>query len=162
MKKYKGSYKGKDSYKEKIDLRVFKSHTEKRPISDWRITVKTSSSGHNEYQVNSLHRNPGLVQDIKRGLDNPLQLWPKQGDVLKSSDYWALKVHPPLIYKQQKGDRNEWHKDMRGVTSRHCIDCSDEVITEAPGEEILCPGCYLRRHEPKPNWLTRIKRKVKR
>lgn len=124
MRKYKGSYRGKDSYKERIELRVFK-HTERRPMSDWHIFLDPPAYG-NKYSFN-----PTIVQDIKRGLENPLNVDPIFGydnsgrlvEIPKryhmcSPDKcyerkWGELVNTCGYPKQQKGDWKEWHEDMK-------------------------------------------------
>lgn len=126
------------------------------------------------------------ITDISKGLENPLDL---SGEDLKFVDDWEYKIERRFIslqeveveniagfsdskgmlpdgtmvepVKQQKGDWNEWHKDMEEqvvlreiVPTKKHIEDGEKFVGSTP----IMSQLGSPKKNKKPNWLTRIKR----
>jgi hypothetical protein len=143
--KYKGNYKGK-----------VKVHT--TTVWKSRYVLDIFSYGLHKLMFNE-PKPDQLVQDIKTDLENPVLCL---GARTVYYPYWSVKdreIHP---IKQQKGDWNEWHKDMESFNTVKMPDPVGYFAEHPPIENPLWANSPKKKKKPLRNWLTRIKRKVKR
>lgn len=122
-------------------------HTPKRyKRSVWVVSNIMSIDGVTMYSTNCtapmlVQAAPMLVQDIKTGLENPLDLSTSLGSVEMWNE-WGQD-------EQQKGDWNKWHKDMNSMSLEGCDGCGG-----------CSPEFY--KQEPKPSLLTKLKNRFKK
>ena len=104
-----------------------KSHTKvRRPMSRWLCGGTTAKHQYHHY-------GKVTVQDIKTGLENPLELWPKQFNMRVFS---GLKKYQ----EQQKGDWSVTLTEMSG------FEAGDKLVMK----------------KVKPSLLTKLKNKLRR
>lgn len=103
------------------------------------------------------------ITDISKGLENPLDVQSIEIDRVFDEHYNNIVLSEALDYKNQKGDWNEWHKDMEEQLPWQNITKKDGFYTlqNKPNVlNVLTIKVSLREwlKIKKKRWLTRIKR----